>query len=1197
MLSAFRNGSSIADRRRDHPPATAHEAASFDAQMEREEDAACDALERMGAISDRLYPRGRPPAPGPCACTPTSSCALCSPALAAPAAAAAAAAAAVPPTAAAAAAGAHAAAALPQPPPPPPPLPPPPAAPALTEAQYVARAARIGLYNLRSGLRNGVAKAVRQLNSAGPRPFIDAATIKEKIDPLFPKEPVDGKIPDALLEEAWSLCGPTEQDVDFSVEAVGRAINSKRSDSAPGASGLSARVLKQLWHRCDEEQKSSLCNLMSVLGNGHIPREWKRFLHLIHLLRGVAIPKPKANGIRPIGVAEILINVANTALNRALRPTLVEFCGGNLAIGVRGGQEAMANAVRAATTADPTIVAVNLDVANFFGTASRTILIQELCDGIRDGKASLIPLLRNTLTMCLSGMAIVFEHSDGNGRTVITFYTGFFQGGPLCAPLCAIILKVLQRRYRLRLKTEFGETVAKRIVDFAFADDTNLLVSVDILERVLQIVTSTISEGTKGCNIDKTALFRMRRDDIGHVTLCGVADRMGILTNGISYDLRPSTMWGTVVCGAAIGHIDFQRLVLQQRTDKAKVLLQKVADLVEESAVAEGRRPIERFRQSAITIIRLCVASRLAYFARVHDATVFYRFGKELDTHVFVAVCRILRIRATDLSLVRQEGPEAEALKLRLLRILFALPTKLGGLGFTPLADLADAARLASAAETANRVRQLVSVFACAPVPAGALNDNPLEQPFLPAVVAEALGSATRLNAAAERAASLAKTVPPGPDSGDVDDDPGDTLRSFLSCLDAAKNALSSTHAADDASSIDKLQECLSAGVYEAHRNYLQSNGMPSVWHLSTFREQSCAQASAWLTTIADPRSDNVIPDLILMMAIYIRLFLHTFPNPTPGGPRVRARCEACATHPSDPRIVELDEVHLTVCRSAGHKTEHDAVCRALNKYVGTRLREAAAGNTTTEQFYRSIPGLREIPHDQRGPLRQQQYPGRHGNLPKPAVKGDVTFQLRPDRSSLAYETVVTDVTLASVPADKATVAITSPAAKTFFADTPLAHYATVAEEHKIYSFRTSIRVDPDSRVSFRPFGISRAGRLGPNAKHVMRYLNSALDQHDATGQSPYKARSKMLDLISVALQGGIGAKAIRTLDRHQACLLAAQHQQPPQQQPIQQHPVQPQLQQPAGQAPSGGAPAAAPPLEPTANTAAAAAGGLPGSV
>ena len=87
------------------------------------------------------------------------------------------------------------------------------------------------------------------------------------------------------------------------------------------------------------------------------------------------------------------------------------------------------------------------------------------------------------------------------------------------------------------------------------------------------------------------------------------------------------------------------------------------------------------------------------------------------------------------------------------------------------------------------------------------------------------------------------------------------------------------------------------------------------------------------------------------------------------------------------------------------------------------------------------------------------------------------------------------------------------------------------------------------------------------------------------------------LDLISVALQGGIGAKAIRTLDRHQACLLAAQHQQPPQQQPIQQHPVQPQLQQPAGQAPSGGAPAAAPPLGPTANTAAAAAGGLPGSV
>ena len=64
-----------------------------------------------------------------------------------------------------------------------------------------------------------------------------------------------------------------------------------------------------------------------------------------------------------------------------------------------------------------------------------------------------------------------------------------------------------------------------------------------------------------------------------------------------------------------------------------------------------------------------------------------------------------------------------------------------------------------------------------------------------------------------------------------------------------------------------------------------------------------------------------------------------------------------------------------------------------------------------------------------------------------------------------------------------------------------------------------------------------------------VRYINTILDRHGATGRSAAKSKSTLLDLISTALHGGIGAKAIRTVERHRACLptmLQQQQLQPP---------------------------------------------------
>ena len=122
----------------------------------------------------------------------------------------------------------------------------------------------------------------------------------------------------------------------------------------------------------------------------------------------------------------------------------------------------------------------------------------------------------------------------------------------------------------------------------------------------------------------------------------------------------------------------------------------------------------------------------------------------------------------------------------------------------------------------------------------------------------------------------------------------------------------------------------------------------------------------------------------------------------------------------------------------------------------------------------------------------------------------------------------------------------------------PPTRFPTEAEELKNYEFTTSVQFGPDARINFRPFGIARSGRLGPNAQFVLRYINSLLDKHDATGRSPYKSMSTLLDSISTALQGGIGAKIVRCIDRHTAALPTMLRQQ----QQLQQQQLQQQQQQ-----------------------------------
>ena len=1078
-------------------------------QLRSAESRAIQALVRMGTVTDRISERGVGP---PVVPLPSESAALRAAAAAeVPATGATAAASSLPPPLSAQVDGSMAA----SPPSVPAPLraavPAGPAANALagaTEDELVARAINFSLQHLRNGLKMGIRRSISKLENIGPKPPVTAESVA-KIIKLFPP-PVDEPLTVAELMAARRHVMSVAHDVVFSVASVGSGINNKRSDSAPGMSGLSARVVKQCWHRGTDRQRNHLINLLSILGNGHVPWAWTDFLFAANLLKGVQLPKPNSDAIRPIGIAEILVNIANSIVARASRGVFGKVCGGNLAIGVPGGAEVMANAVRAALAADDKLIAVHLDIVNAFGTASRRILIRQLIKDIEEGREALIPVLRNALSLFYSGCSIHFSYTSGEGAATIPFQTGFFQGGALCAPWCAIVLKVLKTRARERIVARFGEDFAARVFDPSFADDTTLLLRFEYFTAVLRIFEETLAEGTGGCSRAKMVVFRRCRSDADHEALCDVLDELAYKVNGASYRHLPVIDQGVTVSGANIGTVEYETAKLAPKRDRVLRLIDRLQAVADAAPLSATRQPIERTRQSLYTIAQLVVQARFTYFTRVNTPAVSEPMGRHIDGRLYDFVERLLGISARDLCLVRAVGLEADALKRKLLKILFELPTDKGGLGFHPVSgDHAHAARLASLTDTANRVRSLVWKVACVTLPTEAVaqGEGPLGQPFLPAVTASARDSVAIIR---RNRPSMA-----------------DMLQGVMGALDGAIEAEQ-----PEQSDFKGTQAFLVGGIYDSEQTFLIRHGMPTMYHRLVYRSNCDKAAAAWRCAIPAYFLGNQIPDGSFLLAIRNLLFLRAFPGPV-------ELCASCATA-ERPLFLPFDEHHIITCRSAAHEKEHSGVRNALVNAVGPALRNVGAGAAVGETYYNTITGLDAITSDHaRLAVARRDFKHRTDadSLPSRVVRADAVFTALPEPDAIVADTFLLDFTATSPASRYLEQRYTGDDLEKRLKDISPDYTTAVEDTVKRKAFFTSFNIAPGHRVEFVPFPLERSGFLGAEAHKFLAKLGHLLDVHEAVGTGRQRTRRNLVEVTSVAWQSGLGAKMNRALQRHRAHL------------------------------------------------------------
>ena len=979
---------------------------------------------------------------------------------------------------------------------------------AQSEDDLVAKAINSSLHHMRNGLRMGIRRSINKLENIGPKPPVNEASVA-KIVELFPP-PVDEALSVEELRAAKRCTATTAHDVVFSVASVGTGINNKRSDSAPGMSGLSARVVKQCWHRGTETLRGHLIDLLSILGNAHVPWAMTDFLYAANLLKGVQLPKPNSDAIRPIGIAEILVNIANSIVAKACRTQFGKVCGGNLAIGVPGGSEVMANAVRAALAADDKLIAVHLDIINAFGTASRRILIRQLVKDIEEGHEALIPVLRNALSLFYSGCSIHFSYSSGEGAATIPFRTGFFQGGALCAPWCAIVLKVLKARARERITAELGEEATRRVCDPSFADDTILLVRLPHFEPVVRIYEGAVAEGTGGCSRAKMVVHRRCRSDAEHLALCDILDSMNYSVNKVPYRDLTATDQGVTVAGANIGTVEYETAKLGPKRDRVLRLISRLQAVADAAPLSPTRQPIERTRQTLFIIAQLVVQARFTYFTRVNTPAVAEPMGRQIDERLYDFIERLLGVSAPDLCLVKAVGQAAVSLQRRLLRILFELPTDRGGLGFHPVSgDHAHAARLASLADTANRVRGLVWRMACVPVPdvADAPDVGPAGQPFLPAVIADALAST----------ALLRRNRP----------DMEGALAGVMGALDSAIEA---EHA--EQSDFTGTQAVLVGGIYDSEQNFLLRHGMPSMYYRLVYRSNCDKTAAAWRCSIPAYFLGNQIPDAAFLLAMRNLLFQRA----TPGLPEW---CAACATA-ENPLFIPFDDHHIITCRSAAHGKEHDGIRNALVSAVGPALRNVGAGSAVGETFYNTITGLDAVSSDNARlaiARRDFEHRGEVSSLPSRVVRADAVFTALPEPDAIVADTYLIDFTATSPASRYLNQVYIGDVLERKLKDISMDYTTTHEDNAKRKAFHTTFRIAPGHRIYFVPFPLERSGFLGTAAQKFLATAGHLLDIHEAVGTGRQRTRRNLVEVISVAWQAGLGAKMSRALQRHRANL------------------------------------------------------------
>ena len=165
----------------------------------------------------------------------------------------------------------------------------------------------------------------------------------------------------------------------FNGAAVASAALSFHKGSAAGPSGMRPEhfkaVLKSTSSVLAEKALVALIRLVNKMAAGKVPKAVAPFLCGARLHAG----KKKDNSLRPIAVGNLLRRLVSKCFSSALADRAAALLSPHqLGVGVRGGCEAIAHAVKEAVTTDPSRWVLQADLVNAYNQADRGAMLEEV---------------------------------------------------------------------------------------------------------------------------------------------------------------------------------------------------------------------------------------------------------------------------------------------------------------------------------------------------------------------------------------------------------------------------------------------------------------------------------------------------------------------------------------------------------------------------------------------------------------------------------------------------------------------------------------------------------------------------------------------------------------------------------------------------------------------------------------------------
>ena len=430
----------------------------------------------------------------------------------------------------------------------------------------------------------------------------------------------------------------------FSGTDVLSAALSFKKGSAAGPSGMRPEHFKAIFKSTSanivERSLVALVKLVNVMAAGKVPDSVAPYLCGARLHAA----KKKDNTLRPIAVGNLLRRLVAKCFSTALASKAAALLGPQqLGVGVRGGCEAIAHAVRKVVEEDPAKWVLQVDLINAYNNVDRGVVLEET--------ARHFPECLAWVKTCYGAPSVLkFGPAD------ILSALGLHQGDPLAGLLFCLALKPVVDAIEAQVPT--------LSLNAWYCDDGNLHGTKPELAAVVDIILQ--EGGPRGLILSTSDTVQPPKLPKSSVwsPMDGVDDRdQDPLQRGVP-KVRSSD--GITVLGAPVGWRDFVREKVVEKIEKVRQVTELLPHL---------REPHLEF-----VLLRSCLSlPKVMFLLRALDTSEHQDLLDTFDSITRGALCRILGSPVTD-----DQWAQAK------------LPVAVGGLGLRAAGDHASVAHATS---------------------------------------------------------------------------------------------------------------------------------------------------------------------------------------------------------------------------------------------------------------------------------------------------------------------------------------------------------------------------------------------------------------------------------------------------------------------------------------------------------------------